>query len=83
MEEVRRAEAAKAERQRLEADLEGHRQALRNAEEEIATLRRIQKEHDKEIVDLRQEIAGLRRSWSWRLTAPLRTVLQWLGRGRS
>ncbi len=72
VEEVRRQEAERAEKARLAADLVGHRRALANAEAEIETLRR--------------EASALRRSWSWRLTAPLRSVLARLpgvGKGRS
>ncbi len=58
LEEVRRREAEKAERQRLEADLEGHRQALRNADEEIATLRRIQDEHIETREHLQADLRG-------------------------
>jgi chromosome segregation ATPase len=62
VEEVRRHEAEKAERQRLEADLEGHRQALRNADEEITTLRRIQSEHLEERGHLEADLEGHRQA---------------------
>jgi glycosyltransferase involved in cell wall biosynthesis len=56
LEEVHRRRAEEVERQRIAADLEGHRKSLRNAEGEIADLRRIQAEHVEEIARQQAEL---------------------------
>ncbi len=62
VEEVRRRKEEEAERRRLGLDLEGHRQALADAEAEIAELRRIQGEHVDERAHLEADLEGHRQS---------------------
>jgi len=75
--------AAEVDRNRLTEDLAHFKREYDRLDERVIQLVRERESLDRALALERsgrvQDVAALRRSWSWRVTGPLRAVYRWLG----